>query len=99
MSDPWRSVIDETFAYDYDTGNVHHKRTEDVEPVLDDLRLEAHLNPGGWNESKTWQKVGSIPLIILDQWFAEGFNALAPGNEKEVVRRLEAMPKLTLKHY
>lgn len=99
MSDPWRSVIEETFTYDNDTGNVRHNRVEDVEPVLDDLRLEQHLNPNGWNKSRSMKKVGSIPLIILDQWFAEGFNALAPGNEKEVLRRLEAMPKLTLKYY
>ena len=99
MSDPWRRVVDETFEYDRDAGKVHHRRVEDVEPVMDDLRLEQAMNPGGWNASRTWKKVGSIPLIILDQWFAEGFNALAPGNEKEVMRRLQAMPKLTLKHY
>jgi hypothetical protein len=99
MNDPWRKVIGETFAYDDATDKVHHTRTEDVEPVMDDLRLEQAMNPGGWNASRTWKKVGSIPLIVMDQWFAEGFNALAPGNEKEVVKRLQAMPKLTLKHY
>jgi len=99
MSDPWRKVIDETFEYDRDSDKIYHRRVEDVEPVLDDLRLEQHMNPGGWNASRTWKKVGSIPLVILDQWFAEGFNALAPGNEKEVMKRLQAMPKLTLKHY
>lgn len=99
MNDPWRLVIEDSFVFDHDTGNIYHKRVEDVEPVMDDLRLEAHINPGGWNVSRSMKKVGSIPLIVLDQWFQEGFNALAPGNEKEVVRRLEAMPKLTLKYY
>lgn len=88
-------------VFDHSDETLFIQRTEDVEPVMDDLREEAHLNPGGWNKSRSMKHLGSIPCIIIDQWMQENppFNVFAPGNEKEVVRRLKSMPKFLLSHY
>lgn len=90
-------------VFDQSEGVLYIERTEDVEPVMDDLREEQHLNPGGWNESRSMKHLGSIPLVIVDQWMHEDppFNILdgRPETALEVVRRLKNMPKFLLEYY
>ena len=80
----------DTWHFDPATGKLYRAYTEDVEPLLDSLAEQRnHGDPGAYRKSKArWRKVGEIPLIILDQWFREGFNALDPANAEEVKRRL-----------
>jgi hypothetical protein len=65
--------------------------TEDVEPLLDSLKEERNSNQGSHLKSQArWRKVGEIPMIIVEKWLREdGFNALAPGNEKETLNRVQ----------
>lgn len=79
-----------TEHYDPATGKFYLSYTEDVEPLLDSLAEQRnHGDSGAYRKSKArWRKVGEIPLIILDQWFREGFNALDPSNSEELKRRL-----------
>lgn len=75
--------------YDDGTKTFFINEVEDVEPLLDHLK-ELRNNPTDYKKNKArWRKVGEIPLIIIDKWFREGFNALAPGAGPEVLRRLK----------
>jgi len=73
----------------FEDGKYHIQHTEDVEPLLNHLK-ELRNNPEAYKASPArWRKIGEIPLIIIEQWLKEGFNALAPGNGPEVIKRLE----------
>lgn len=61
-----------------------------MEPHLDLVKASQNNNPDGYSKSRLWRKIGSIPLIVIDKWFREGFNALenSPEARKELRRRL-----------
>lgn len=70
------------------------KRTEDVEPVIDEATDFRNESRNGFSTSGNWRKIGSIPLIIVQQWMTEkGIDLLAPGNEKYVRQALNEMNK------
>ena len=68
---------------------IHHK--EDVEPLLEQLKDERNTNTDHWRKNAAkWRKVASIPLTLIEQWLREdGFNAMAPGNENETLKRVQ----------
>ena len=76
--------------FDYNTGLLIVKTTEDVEPLLKSIAEQRNnQDQRAYKKSDArWRKIGEIPLLILDQWFREGFNALDPSNSAEVIRRL-----------
>ena len=59
--------------------------------MLDSLAEQRnHVDPNAYKKRPArWRKIGEIPLIIIDQWFREGFNAFDPANEKELLTRLQ----------
>jgi hypothetical protein len=73
--------------YDQSTDTFYIQTIEDVEPLLDHLH-EARSEDNYKKNAARWRKIGELPMLILDQWFREGFNALDPDNEKELIRRL-----------
>lgn len=76
--------------FDAATGLYYLHYTEDVQPLMDSLAEQRnHSDPNAYLKSPArWRKIGELPLIILDQWFKEGFNALDPANADELKRRL-----------
>jgi hypothetical protein len=81
--------------YDHKSNVLTKVITEDVEPVIDHATDIRNNHDNGFSKSRDFRKIGSIPLIILDQWFKEGFNALSndPETGKEVKRRLNEYNK------
>lgn len=70
------------------------KRTEDVEPVIEDAAEFRNNTRNGFSKSKNYRKIGSIPLIVVQQWLTEkGIDLMAPGNEKYVRQALNEMSK------
>lgn len=70
------------------------KRTEDVEPVIDDVTEFKNNTRNGFSKSGNFRKIGSIPLIVVHQWLVEkGIDLMAPGNEKYVRQALNEMNK------
>lgn len=78
--------------YDHNTDTFYLQITEDVEPLLDHLAEQrAHQDPNYYKKSPArWRKIGELPLIIIDQWLREGFNAFENSDEArtELKRRL-----------
>lgn len=70
------------------------RRTEDVEPVIDDVAEFKNETSNGFSKSRNYRKIGSIPLIVVQQWLTEkGIDLMAPGNEKYVKQALNEMSK------
>jgi hypothetical protein len=70
------------------------KRTEDVEQVIDEATDYRNAARNGFSQSGNWRKIGSIPLIVVQQWLDEkGIDLMAPGNEKYVRQALNDMNK------
>lgn len=70
------------------------KYTEDVEPVIEQVKEDRDLRTNGFGKSKNWRKIGSIPLVIVHKWLVEkGIDLMAPGNEKYVRQALNEMSK------
>lgn len=81
----------------FDGPNSHRmliKRTEDVEPVIDEVTEYRNATRNGFSKSKNFRKIGSIPMIIIHQWLTEkGIDLMAKGNEKYVRQALNEMTK------
>lgn len=70
------------------------RRVEDVEPVIDDAAAFRNGTRNGFSKSGNWRKIGSLPLIVVEQWLREkGIDLMAPGNEKYVRQALNDMNK------
>lgn len=87
--------IGETSHYDSLTDTLTIKKSQDVEPFLNEMRREKNDNPDGFTDERTMRKIGSIPLSLAHKWLVEdGFDCLDPNNAKEVRRRLNEFTKL-----
>jgi hypothetical protein len=77
--------------FDEGTKTFYINEVEDVSPLLDSLQEERNHAPkhAYKRNAARWRKVGEIPLIILDKWYREGFNALAPNAGPEVLKRIQ----------
>lgn len=78
-----------TFHYDEMTDTAHIRRTQDVEPILDNNKRLQTFNDG-YTPSRDMKRIASIPLVICERWIKEdGVNWLAlPKKEKgEYLRR------------
>jgi hypothetical protein len=86
------------FDHNENVLSVHH--VEDVGDHIDLVANERNSLRNGFSphgkKDGGWRKIGSIPMIILDQWFKEGFNPFRGDPKeisKEVKRRLNEMSK------
>ena len=81
----------------FDGPNSHRmiiKRTEDVEPIIEDVTEFKNNTRNGFSKSGNFRKIGSIPMIVVQQWLLEkGIDLMAPGNEKYVLQALNEMTK------
>jgi hypothetical protein len=80
-----------TVSFDHNEKKLYRLHEEDVEPLLDSLKEERNHNDSHHVKNRAgWKKIGEIPMVIIDKWFKEGFNALedSPEARKELKRRL-----------
>lgn len=76
--------------HDVKDGKFHISHTEDVEPLLDEMKDRRNSNVDYKKNDARWRHVCSLPMIIVEKWLREdGFNALAPGNEAETLKRVQ----------
>ena len=73
------------------TGTHYIHTSEDVQPLMDSVAEQRnHENPLAYRKNEArWRKIGDLPMTVLAAWYAEGFNAFDPENEKELLRRLQ----------
>jgi len=68
--------------FDHSNGILYTKRSEDVEPLLDELAEERNSGRNGFSVGRNYRKIGSIPLIEVERVLREkGINLMA--NTKE----------------
>lgn len=76
------------------------RKTEDVEPLLDELAMERGLGNNGWSTTRTWRKMGSIPMLEVERILREeGINLMqnTPETQKRIQRYFRDNPKLSTK--
>ena len=87
--------VREETHYDADNDRLTIRKVEDVENHLDAVRREKNENPDGMSRSRTWRKIGSIPMTLAHKWLVEdGFDCMDPNNAKAVLRKLNEFNKL-----
>jgi hypothetical protein len=70
------------------------RRTEDVEPVIEDVLDFKNNTDNGFSKSRNYRKIGSLPLIVIDQWLREkGIDLMKPENIRYVKQALNEMNK------
>lgn len=77
--------------FDDGTKTFYINEIEDVEPLLDSLKdYRNHHDPRAYKKTHAnWRPLCTIPNIIIDKWFREGFNVLGPGGAEEAVKRVK----------
>lgn len=71
-----------------DGDNYRIVRTEDVGAVLDDNKRRALANPDGMGDTREWQHVARIPVMVQFEWIKRyGVDPLKRGHE-DLLRRL-----------
>lgn len=76
------------------------RKTEDVEPLLEELAHERGMGNQGWSKGRTWRKMGSIPNLEIERILREeGINLLqnTPETQKRIRRYFAENPKLSTK--
>jgi hypothetical protein len=58
-----------------------------VEPLIERNKALRNMDDG-YSPSRELRRVASIPAVIVDQWYREGFNIFDPENRAELRRRL-----------
>jgi hypothetical protein len=82
--------------FDHDTNTLYVQETEDVESVLEDNAEERNSGRNGFSVERSFRKIGSIPLIMLDDAFRKGINPFngSPEGQKWIREFLQNNPKL-----
>lgn len=76
------------------------RKTEDVEPLLEELAHERGMGNQGWSKGRTWRKMGSIPNLEIERILREeGINLMqnTPETQKRIRRYFLDNPKLSTK--
>lgn len=61
----------------FKNGVLHIHHVEDVEPLLDENEADRNNGTNGFSTGRTYRKIGSIPLIIVEKVLREkGINLL-----------------------
>jgi len=77
-----------TESFDHATGILYIHHTEDIQPHLDDVAHERNDGSDGWSKSRNWRKIGSIPLIVVEQILREEGINLMDNNSPEARKRV-----------
>lgn len=65
--DPLTGIVDRVVEQD---GLLHVQRTQDVEAVIRQNKIEAETAPSAYGDAR-FRKVGSIPFVVAEQWSRE----------------------------
>lgn len=71
--DPFNGVLEE-YSYDQETGDVVFKRTQWVQPLLDDNAEWRNAEQNWRKKDDKWVRYASIPNVVVEQWMKEGIN-------------------------
>lgn len=78
--------MNETGVWVEDDGTVIVRKTQDVTPILDHNKALAN-HDDGYSRSREMRRVASIPLVVIEQWRAEGFDLLSGNFDRKELRR------------
>jgi len=73
--DPCLGVLEE-YDYDYTTGVMTIKRTQDHSSVLDDNAEWRNAEQNWRKKDDKWIRYASIPSLVAELWMQEGINVL-----------------------
>jgi hypothetical protein len=86
----WRidenGILEETFL---DGDDMHVRRSQDVEAILDENKRLASLNDG-YSPSRDFRRVASIPMTVIEQWMKEGINIFDRNCDEAIRRKLNS---------
>jgi hypothetical protein len=93
----WRidanGILEETFL---DGDDLHVRRTQDVEAILDENKRLATLNDG-YSPDRSFRRVASIPMSVIEQWMKEGINIFDKNCAQAIRRKLNSPDYLYLR--
>lgn len=69
-------IIDEHHIFENKGRTMKIVRVHDVEPLLDEITDVRNNTDNGWSESRLWRRVGSIPMVVVQQEMLKGNNLL-----------------------
>jgi|SRR6187399_2697513 len=74
-------------VWDHEQGLIVHQ-TQDVEPLLEENHADRTSGNNGYSSGRTMRRIGSIPLIFIDQAMREtGINVFDGSPEAQRVLR------------
>jgi hypothetical protein len=83
-------VVNTTYAEE--DGKLVVARTQDVEPVLEANKRRMNdapgLKSGQVYQDEVFNKVASIPMVVVEQWMKEGIDIFNPDHADAVNRKL-----------
>jgi hypothetical protein len=91
-------VIEE--LWDWETKTLRIRKTEDVEPLLDDMHEIRSTGRNGWSTGKNFRFMGSIPALEVERILREeGINLMenTPETMKRVKTYFRDNPKFSTK--
>lgn len=75
--DPVFNILEE-YRYDPETRSMTIKRTQYVQPMLEDNAAHRAANYEGWRKDDAkWVKMASIPNLVVEMWLKEGIDVYA----------------------
>lgn len=88
------TLIGRKTRFDNDGKLMQIQTLHDVEPVIDDVKEAADENKG-WFKSRNYRRIGSIPMVMVDEFFRKGINILdgSPESAKFVKKWLRENSK------
>ena len=75
------------------------RESQDLSPIFDrnaELRNEG-ISGDGYSDTRELRRVASIPLVVVNQWYREGFNIFDEKNAAELKRRLNDSENLFMR--
>ena len=69
-------IVDEHYLFDNKGRSMQIARVHDVEPLLDEIREANNEGRNGWSKSRLWRRVGTVPMVIVQQEMLKGNNLL-----------------------
>ena len=86
--------------FDWKEKRLYIRKTEDVQPLIEEMHEEQALGNNGWSTGRTWRKMGSIPALEVERILREeGINLMqnTPETIKRVRQYFRDNPKLSTK--
>jgi len=91
-----KTLLDRSYYRDGD--RLITKASQDIESILEHNKTQRNDNPtNGYTEDKSMQRVASIPLVVVEQWFKEGLNVFDKRQINKVLKKLDEYDNTYLK--